>query len=151
MPSALLSVIGDPPPGVEYACTVAVNNCPAFVELTDGMTEKWSILTPVVKVTVAVWVIVIESVVSVAVKVADPPTVDKTVKVTTPEGGVFVEAGEIVTPPRLEPRLIVFPTSGFALASFRVTEMVEVVEPSAGTEVGLATTVELPATLTFAE
>ena len=38
-----------------------------------------------------------ESVVSVAVKVAEPPTVDDTAKVATPEAEVTADAGEMVS------------------------------------------------------
>ena len=47
-------------------------------------TRTW-VAAPAVKVTVAVCVMVIESVVSVAVKTSAPAVVDFTVKVTTPE------------------------------------------------------------------
>ena len=92
-----------------------------------------------------------ESVVSVAVRMAEPPTVDCTVKVATPAAEVVTEAGKMVSvvPPRLDESVTAFPGSGLALASCRITVMMEVVAPSAATVVGFATTVELPATLLF--
>ena len=42
-------------------------------------------------------------------------------------------------------KVMVFPEMGLLLESSRVTVIVEVVTPSAGTEVGLATTVDLDA------
>ena len=87
--------------------------------------------------------IVIVSVVSVAVKTGAPVVLDLTVKVTTPEPSEAPEAAEIVSvAPRLEARVTVLPETGFEFASLRVTVTVEVVLPSARTEVGLATTVD---------
>ena len=98
---------------------------------------------PAVKVTVAVWVIVIVSVESVAVKTGAPAVVDVTVKVTTPEPSDKPEAAEMVSvAPRLEARVTVLPETGLELAFFRVTVMVEVVLPSAVTEAGLLLTVD---------
>jgi hypothetical protein len=87
-----------------------------------------------------------ESVESVAVKVGEPPMADFTVNVATPEADEVAEAGEIVSVmPRLEASVTVLPEIRSPLASLSVTVMVEVVLLSAGTEVGLAVTVELAA------
>jgi hypothetical protein len=72
-----------------------------------------------------------------------PTVVDVTVKVTTPEPLEGPEAGEIVSvAPRLEASVTVLPETGLLLASLSVTVIVEVVEPSAVTELGEAPTVE---------
>ena len=93
--------------------------------------------------TVAVWVIVIVSVESVAVKTGAPAVVDFTVKVTTPEPSEAPEAAEMVSvAPRLEASVTVLPETGLEFASLRVTVIVEVLTPSDSTEVGLATTVD---------
>lgn len=97
----------------------------------------------IVKVTVAVWVTVTLSVVSVAVKVGVPVVEDFTVKVTTPELLDAPEVAETVSVgPRLDASVTVLPATGLLLASFRVTAMVEVVEPSAGMEDGEGDTVD---------
>ena len=99
-----------------------------------------------VKVTVGLVLTVMPSVISVAVNVGVPGVRDFTVKVTTPEALDGPDAAEIVSvAPRLEARVTVLPTTGAELASSKVTVMVEVVTPSAVTEVGEATTVELRA------
>ena len=83
------------------------------------------------------------SVESVAVKTGAPVVIDVTVKVTTPEPLEAPEAAEIVSvAPRLEASVTVLPETGFEFTSFRVTVTVEVVLPSATTEVGLALTVD---------
>jgi len=67
------------------------------------------------------------------------------VKVTTPltfDGPLAAEMMEL--PPFLA-SVTVLPLTRLLFASLSVTVMVEVVEPSATTEVGLALTVELPA------
>ena len=87
--------------------------------------------------------IAILSVVFVAVNVGVPAKIDLTVKLATPLAFVKTEAGEIVSfVARLEASVTVLPETAFELASLRVTVMVEVVEPSAVTELGLAATVE---------
>jgi hypothetical protein len=89
---------------------------------------------------------VIESVVSVAVKVDEPEVVDLTVKVATPEAFVVPETVVTVSvAPRLELRVTVFPETTFEFTSFKVTVMVDVVVPSAVIEVGLALTVDCAA------
>ena len=98
---------------------------------------------PAVKVTVATGVIKIESFESVAAKVGEPAVVEVTVNVTTPLELEDPEAEEIESvPPRLELNVTVLPETGFALASLRVTVTVEVVDPLAVTDEGLAATVE---------
>jgi hypothetical protein len=68
------------------------------------------------------------------------------VNVTTPFASDGPEAAEIVSlAPRLEARVTVLPATGLLAAFFKVTVMVEVVTPSAATEVGEAVTVELAA------
>jgi len=100
-----------------------------------------------VNVTVAVCVIVTLSVVSVAVKTSAPAVVDFTVNVTTPEASLGPDAALIVgvPGPLVFANVTVFPDTGFPLASFSVTVIVEVVEPSATTDVGNAVTVDRPA------
>jgi hypothetical protein len=72
-----------------------------------------------------------------------PAVVDFTVKVATPEALVVPETVVIVSlAPRLEARVTVLPETGFEVESFKVTVTVEVVVPSAVTEVGLALTVD---------
>ena len=95
-------------------------------------------------VTVAVCVIVTLSVVSVAVKTSAPAVVDFTVNVTTPEASLGPDAALIVgvPGPLVFANVTVFPDTGFPLASFSVTVIVEVVEPSATTDVGDAVTVD---------
>ena len=68
-----------------------------------------------------------------------------TVKVTTPEAEDAPEALEIVEAPDPALKETVLPATGFPLASFKVTVIVEVVVPSAVTLVGLALTVEVEA------
>jgi len=98
-----------------------------------------------VNVTVAVCVIVTLSVVSVAVKTSAPAVVDFTVNVTTPEASLGPDAGLIVgvPGPLVFAKVTVFPGTVFPFASFSVTVMVDVVEPSATTEVGDAVIVEV--------
>ena len=81
----------------------------------------------------------------VAVKVASPAVAELTAKATTPLGLVAPEVGEMVSGgvPRLETSSTVFPQTAVPLASFKVTTIVEVALPSAGTELGAAATVEL--------
>ena len=66
-----------------------------------------------------------------------------TVKVTTPLALDAPLAAEMVELPVPCDRLTVLPLTGLLFASSKVTVMVEVVEPSAVTEVGLALTVDL--------
>lgn len=64
-------------------------------------------------------------------------------KVTTPKALELPDAAEIVSvPPRLDERVTVLPETGFPFASFKVTVIVEVVLPSAATDVGESLTVE---------
>jgi hypothetical protein len=102
---------------------------------------------PAVKVTVAVCVTVTESVVSVAVKISTPAVVDFTVNVTTPLNELDPEAGLMVGDPgpELFASVTVLPETGLLFASFRVTVIVEVVEPSAVTDPGNAVTVDCAA------
>ena len=99
---------------------------------------------PVVKVTVGECVMTTPSVVSVARKESVPAVVELTVKVATPEvllvPRMVVMVGE--PGPELSARETVLPDTGLLEASFRVTVIVEVVTPSAGTEVGNAVTVD---------
>jgi hypothetical protein len=99
---------------------------------------------PAVNVTVAVWVTTTESVVSVAVKTSAAAVVDLTVKVACPLALVVpftvVMVGEPA--PEVLASVTVFPDTGLLFTSFRVTVIVEVVEPLATTEVGLALTVD---------
>ena len=86
------------------------------------------------------------SVESVAVKTGAPVVVDFTVNVTTPEELELPDAAEIVSVAlRLEASATVLPETGLLFASFNVTVTVEVVVPSAVTELGKAATVDVPA------
>ena len=68
-----------------------------------------------------------------------------TVKVTTPLAFEGPLAGEIVELPAPCDRVTVLPLTGWLFVSIRVIVIVEVVAPSAATEVGLALTVDLDA------
>ena len=78
-------------------------------------------------------------------KTSVPAVVDFTVKVTTPKALLDPEAALIVGEPGPEDfaRVTVLPDTGLLLASSRVTVTVEVALPSAVTEMGEATTVEV--------
>lgn len=91
-----------------------------------------------------------ESVVSVALKVADPTVPDFTVKVATPLAFVVSGDPEMVAVPEDTPRLIDFPEMATPFASVRVTVIVEVVVLFGGTETGVAVTVEALALTTMA-
>src|SRR5579859_109765 len=88
-----------------------------------------------------------ESVVSVAVYVTDSGVPSFTVKVATPLALVTALAGVMVELPEPAASVTVIPETAFGVAapSFSVTVMVDVVVLSAGTEIGLAETVELAA------
>lgn len=107
----------------------------------------WSAAATTLKVTVAVGVMTRESSVSVDWKASAPAVVDFTVKVTTPGPLLGPEAALMVGEPGPEDfaRVTVLPETGLPLASRRVTVTVEVAVPSAVTEAGEATTVELEA------
>jgi hypothetical protein len=98
-------------------------------------------------VTLAVAVITMLSVTSVAVKTGVPGVAEVTVKVTTPEPLETPEAAAIVSIPgaRFEASVTVLPATATLPASRKVTVIVEVVMPSAGTGLGVAATVEVPA------
>ena len=81
---------------------------------------------PAVKVTEAVCVTVIESVVSVAVNVALPATVPFVVKVATPLPLVVPETVVIVFATPAEASVTVFPETGLEFASNKVTVIVDV-------------------------
>ena len=84
------------------------------------------------------------SVTSVLEKVAVPEVVEVTVKTTIPWVFETPEAGEILSvAPLIEVSVMVFPGTGFPSVSLAVTVMVVGVVPSAVTEVGDATKVEL--------
>ena len=83
---------------------------------------------------------------AVAERTGVPTVVDFTVNVTTPEALETPEAPEIVSvAPRLDASVTVLPEIAVLLLSFTVTVTVEVVEPSAITDAGEASTVELAA------
>ncbi|MCX6896371.1 MAG: hypothetical protein NTZ16_12915, partial [Verrucomicrobia bacterium] len=96
------------------------------------------------KVTEAVWVIVVLSVESVAVKTKVAAVEDLTVKVATPETSVVpctvVMVG--VPVPEVFASVTVLPEIGLLLASFNVTVTVDFVPPFARTVVGDAATVD---------
>jgi hypothetical protein len=101
---------------------------------------------PAVNVTAAVWVTTMESVVSVAVSVLGPAVVDRTVPVVCPAALVTAAGCTIVSvAPRDDAKVTVLPLTGLLLASRKVIVIVDVVVPSATTDVGLATTVEVVA------
>jgi hypothetical protein len=84
--------------------------------------------------------------VSVAVKAVDCDREDFTVKAATPELFVEALAGRTVIPELGAPaRVTVLLGTGLERASRSVTVIVEVVTPSAVTELRLASTVEFPA------
>jgi hypothetical protein len=98
---------------------------------------------PAVKVTLAVCVTVIVSVMSVAVIVLAPAVFDRIVPVACPAALVAAAGWMMVsTAPRDDAKLTVFPPIGFPLASSNVTVIVDVATPSAVTVAGLALTVE---------
>ena len=72
-------------------------------------------------------------------------TVSFTVKVTTPLTSEGPLAAEMVELPAPCARVTVLPLTARLLASLSMAVMVEVVAPSAVTEVGLAVTLEFPA------
>jgi hypothetical protein len=96
-----------------------------------------------VNVTVAVGVIAIESVASVAVYTTACATVSVTVNVTTPLALDGPLAAEITELPLPCASVTVFPLTGLLFASSSVTVIVEVVVPFAVTDVGLALTVDV--------
>jgi hypothetical protein len=116
----------------------------AVTEVGLAVTEDCEVETaPAVNVIEAVWLTVILSVESVAVRVGVPEMLDFTVKVATPEALVVADEGEIVSvPARLELRLTTLPAMALPVPSFKVTNTVEVELPLAVTEVGLALTVD---------
>ena len=78
---------------------------------------------------------------------ASPAVAELTAKVTTPLVLETPEVGEMVSGgvPRLDARVTVLPETAVPPESFKVTVIVEVVLPSAVTELGSAATVELAA------
>jgi putative transposon-encoded protein len=100
------------------------------------------VTTPAVKVTVAVGVMVIVSVESVAVYTTACAVRSVTVKVTTPLAFEGPDAAEITEAPEPAARVTVLPDTGLPAESFKVTVIVEIVAPSAVTLVGEAATVE---------
>ena len=99
------------------------------------------------KVTPAVWVSTMPSVVSVAVKTAVPVVVDLTVKVAMPEE-LVVPAMVVTTGlpgPEVLASVTVLPATGLLFVSLRVAVRVAVAEPLANTVPGAATSVELVA------
>jgi hypothetical protein len=99
---------------------------------------------PAVKVTAAVWVMVMVSVVSVAVIVAVPAVVDAIVPLVWPFVSVAATGWVMVsTAPRSELSDTLFPLTGLPFASSSVTVIVDVSTPSAVRLVGFADTVEV--------
>ena len=97
-----------------------------------------------VKVTPAVWVTTTLSVTQVAVNTSVPAMLDRTVKVATPLVLVILLPVVMMALPSPASDTSL-PTTGVPEPSFRVTVIVDAVEPSAATEAGEADTVELPA------
>jgi len=117
----------------------------ANTEVGAAVTVDCAALTaPTVNVTVAVCVTTTLSVVSVAVKTSAPAVVDFTANVTTPATSLGPDAALMVgvPGPAVCAKLTVFPGTALPFASFSVTVIVEVVEPSATTDVGDAVTVD---------
>jgi hypothetical protein len=100
---------------------------------------------PAVNVTLAVWVSGSVSVTSVARIVLVPAVVDRTLPVVCPVASVTAAGWVIVSAGRSELRLTVLPLTGLPFASRKVTVIVEAATPSATTVVGLAVTVDVPA------
>jgi hypothetical protein len=143
--------VGVPEPdGTALSVAVKVT----FVPGSEGLGEAVRVLVvAAVKVTVAVCVTVTESVVSVAVKTSAAAVVDFTVNVTTPAASLAPEAALMVGVPEPEvfARVTVLPDTGLLFTSFKVTVTVEVVAPSAVTEVGEADTADWAAVTAPAE
>src|ERR1017187_72669 len=143
--------VGVPEPdGTALSVAVKVT----FVPGSEGLGEAVRVLVvAAVKVTVAVCVTVTESVVSVAVKTSAAAVVDFTVNVTTPEASLAPEAALMVGVPEPEVfvRVTVLPDTGLLFTSFKVTVTVEVVAPSAVTQVGEADTADWAAVTAPAE
>jgi len=116
----------------------------ATTDAGEALRVDWAAVTGPINVTLAVWVTMMESELSVAVKTSVAAVVDFTVKVTTPEALEVPDAAEIVGLPEPEvfASVTVLPETGLPCASARVTVMVEVVVPSAATEPGEAFTVD---------
>ena len=127
--------------------TVDVATPLAVTDVGEALTVEWvGSGAPAANVTVAVCAITIPSVVSVAVRMAEPAVVDFTVKVTIPFVSEMPDAGNIVSvAPRLDASVTVLPAAGLLLESFKVTVMVAVLTPSLPTVMGIAATVELVA------
>jgi hypothetical protein len=143
--------VGVPAPdGTALSVAVKVTFVPGSEGLGDAAR---ALVVAAVKVTVAVCVTVTESVVSVAVKTSAAAVVDFTVNVTTPEASLAPEAALMVGVPEPEvlARVTVLPDTGLLFTSCKVTVTVEVVEPSAVTEVGEAETVDWAAVTAPAE
>ena len=85
------------------------------------------------------------AVVSVAVKTSAPAVIELTVNVATPETSVVPETVVIAGVPDVLASVTLLPETGLPFASFKVTVIVEMVKPSATTDVGDATTVDVPA------
>jgi hypothetical protein len=134
-------------PLASLACTVIVEVEEPLAVIEDGLAVivvAAALTGPGLKVTVGFVLSVIESVVSVAVKVSTPVIVDFTVNVTTPSAELDPDAGLIVAAPVCA-RVTVFPETGLPCASKRVTVIVDVATPSAAKEVGNAETVDCAA------
>ena len=132
-------------PSFNVTVTVDVVVPSAVTELGDALTVDCAAVgVPAVNVTVAVCVTVTVSVVSVAVNTNAPATVDFTVNVTTPDASLAPEALLIVgvPVPDVLASATVFPDTALLFASFKVTVTVDVVVPSAVTELGDALNVD---------
>ena len=111
---------------VEVATPLAVTGpVPVIVELA-------AFTVPAVNVIAWVWVIVTESVVSVAVKTGTPVVDESTVKVATPKAFEVPETTEMVSvAPREEARETDFPETRLPEMSLSVQVTVTVLTPSA--------------------
>ena len=123
-----------------FATTLDVEATTVELEALTGPTT-----TGVWKFTLAVCVMTrLLSVTSVAVNVSVPTVLDFTLKVTTPLALLVLLLVVIVALP-LPAKETSLPATGLLPVSLRVTVMVEVEVPSAGTATGEADTVELVA------
>ena len=129
-------------PLASCVCTVICGEQTPAATL-NGAVVNTSLLA--VNFTVACCVIGSESVASVAEYTTVCAVESVTVNVTTPVALDGPLAAEIVELPLPAASVTVFPLTGFPLASFSVTVIVDAVAPSATTVVGLALTVDVDA------
>ncbi len=141
---------GTPLPVASFKVTVMVAASEPSAGTTSGeatTVEVPALTAPTVKVTLAVWVMAtFPSVTSVAANTSGPAVVEATVKVACPFTSEVPETVAMTGAPGPDvlAKVTVFPETGLLCTSFKVTVIVDLAEPSAKTEVGAATTVEVP-------